>query len=274
MWDQHLLILHWLKWKGCTIKTFGKWICCTKISVAKFLRGDTARVSGSLSCTSNRGWLRVFIQLQNRKTRGVGFRTGPHVAPYQCEITHGQILYMQVASNLSLTTLAVLPAARPLYPCPLHPPSRFCYCSGCFAWPRGQRVWRSLSDRCSSGKARRRHPPLAPWCAVEAAWPPGPAQRTGSCPTTTPYGCPGTAALRGRHRQGGGTVEMALFEFTRWQVYWSACLKKCSLPFCRGFNSRWRLSAMVSGSSCSSCSNKPISSSLGLQVCRKTTSDP
>lgn len=43
----------------------------TRISVAKSLRGDTASVSGSLSCTSSRGWLRVFIQLQSRKTQTI-----------------------------------------------------------------------------------------------------------------------------------------------------------------------------------------------------------
>lgn len=41
----------------------------TKISVAKVLRGDRASVSGSLRCTSNRGWLRLFIQLKRRQTK-------------------------------------------------------------------------------------------------------------------------------------------------------------------------------------------------------------
>lgn len=152
---------------------------------------------------------------------------------------------LQNTSNFSLTISAVLSAARPLYPGPVHPPSCLCshsvpYCSG-FAWPRGQRVWQSLSGRCSSDKARRRHPPLAPWCEVGAVWSPGPAQRTGSCPAMTPCGCPDTAALRGRHgrrrRWNDGNVITSILEYMFKVLYLSVVGSTAdggSLLWCQG----------------------------------------
>lgn len=196
----------------------------TKISLAKSLRGDTARVSGSLTCTSNRGRLRVFIQLQNRKTSGVhlGISISLYNDTNQCRMWENilaDILYESLScqsfSNFSLTTSVVLSAAHPLLPPPC---SHFVHdYSECFASPRWQRVWQSLSDRCSSDRAWIHHPPLAPWCEVEAVWPPGPARRTGSCRETTPCGCPGSLALRGRHgrqERWHDEMEMALFKLT------------------------------------------------------------
>lgn len=168
-----------------------------------------------------------------------------------------QVLYMQV-SHFSLTTWAVPLAARclchqtPCSPSLAHFPGRFCL-------PLQQKASQSSSAACSSDRAWTRHPPPALWCEAGAVWPAGPGGRTGSCPERRACGFPDVATLT-------RTKEKRFVSVLQGRSKTKQKIEMLASPFWRGINNRRMLSAMISGSSCSSCSSSPMSSSLGLQT--------
>lgn len=114
-------------------------------------------------------------------------------------------------SDGPLTISAVRSAALPRW-CAGHLPTSghfsLCY-SRCSVSPRRQMVGQNLWDRCNTGRAWTHHRPLAPSCSVQAAWPPGPRWKTGSCPRTRPCDCQGTSALGSERREEWNDITLS-----------------------------------------------------------------